>query len=204
MSLIRQAAATCILFFLSICVPTTVLAICTEYQHYPDVEIEKYINILQDPEKSEIKRSNAYAKIACSDNPIYRQHALTIGLRDTSTSILRSQILMDAMMSKDIFVIDLIESPNLSKESKAYIKENNSQIRFKAYERDPSEGCITIYIHSKCGSDHQVKITGKYIEVMFIKFYGKFELTSSNQLEGYVISSSRPKTEKISAKLSLF
>lgn len=203
MSLIHQTTVTCFLFFLLVYNQTTAFATCTEYQHYPDVEIEEYINILQDQEKPEIKRSIAYDKIGCSDNPIYRQYALEIGLQDATASILRSKILMDAMIGKDIFVIDLIESPKLGKESKAYIKENNHQIRFKAYKRDPVEGCITIYIHSKCGSDRQVKVTGKYVEITFIKFYGRFELTTNNDLEGYVISSSRPKTEKIPAKLNL-
>jgi hypothetical protein len=183
---------------------STALAICTDYQHYPDAEIEKYVSILEDPAQPEIRRTIAYDKIACSDDPIYRQHALKIGLKDTSASILRSKILMDAMMRKDIFVIDLIESQNLTKESKTYIKENNGQLRFQAYNRDPVQGCITIYIHSKCGGNRQVKITGKFVEVTFIKFYGKFELTSNNDLEGYVISSRRSKTDKIPAKMSVF
>ena len=204
MSLVHRTSATCFLLFVLVYTQTTALANCTEYSHYPDAEIEQYIGILQNSEKSEIQRSIAYDKIACSDNPNYRQYALEIGLQDTSNSLLRSKILMDAMMSKDIFVIDLIEPSNLSKESKDYIKENSGQLRFKAYQRDPTEGCITIYIHSKCGSDRQVKVTGQYVEVTFINFYGKFELTPNNDLKGYVISSGGAKTGKIPAKLNLF
>lgn len=140
MSFIRQITAPSLLLFLLVANHTTAFAGCTEYQHSPDTEIEQYVSILEDPEKPEIKRSIAYDKVACSDNSIYRQYALKIGLQDTSGSILRSKILMAAMMAKDNFVIDLIGSPNLTKDSKAYIKENNGQIRFKAYNRDPVEG----------------------------------------------------------------
>jgi len=204
MNLVKHAATACFLLFLVVYTQTKAFAVCTEYTHYTDVEIEKYMSILQDFEKTEISRTIAYDKISCSDDPVYRQYALKIGLQDISNSILRSKILMDVMMDKDSFVIDLIESPSLNKESEDYIKENNSQIRFRAYQRDLEEGCVTIYIHSKCGSDRQVKVSGKYVEITFIKFYGRFELTSNNDLEGYVIYSGRPKTEKITAKLILF
>lgn len=205
MNLGKHASPTCFLLFLIVYTPTMAFAICAEYTHYTDIEIEKYMNILQNSEKSETSRTLAYDKISCSDSPIYRQYSLEIGLQDTSNSILRSKILLDIMMDKDIFVINLIDSPNLNKESKNYIKRNNDQIRFKAYQRDPVKGCITIYINSKCGSDRQIKVIGKFVEITYVRFYGKFELTSNNHLEGYVIySANQKKTEKIPAKLILF
>ncbi len=204
MRLKQKITAPCFLLFLVLCNQRTTLATCTEYMHYADSDIKEYVSILQDTKKTEIERSFAYENLACSDDPVYRQLALKIGLQDASATILRSKILMDAMMTKDTFVIDLFESPNLSKESKSYVKEHNHQIRFQAYMSDPIQGCISIYSRTKCLTGRQIKITGRHVDITYIKFYGSFELTSNNELEGYVISTGRPKTEKISAKMILF
>lgn len=204
MSLINKMIKLCATVAVVVFAQTRAFAVCSEYSHLPDEEIEEYLSILQDPNKSDFKRSTAYNQLACSDNPVYRQHAFEIGIQDTENTLLRRQILLDRMFEKENFVIELIELANLSQESKAYIKENKGQIRFKAYKRDPSKGCITVYIHSSCDGSRQVTVSGNIVEITHIDFYSKFELTSKNTLEGYVVSSRRYKTDKIPAKLNLF
>ena len=121
------------------------------------------------------------------------------------TSIFRS-FLMDAMMEREIFVIDLIEASNLSKASRSYIKTTNGQIRFQAYKKDYSIGCITLYVHSDCGGGREIKVSGQIVELNYaspLQLYGKFKLTSDNKLVGSIVSG-RSKTGKISAEMQLF
>lgn len=205
MSLTYQMAAIATVILVTVCFQTRAVAVCDGFSDYPDAEIEEYFNILNNPKKTEIKRLFAYKYLVCSNDSVYRQRAFTLGLQGNADSMLRSQVLIDAMMARSNFVIDLIDSSKLSKESRKFIKDNGGQIEFQAYQKDPTVGCITIYVRSKCGGNRQVKISGQSVEVTYSPtgLYGRFDLTSENTLQGYV-KSSRSKTGKIPSKLHLF
>lgn len=180
-----------------------ILASCTQFQHYEQHDLDGFITILENAELSETLRLSAYDKLACADDPVIRSTAVSEGLKDLSASVLRERVFLDSVLSSEVIVVTLIDSPGYNQETRKLVEKHKHEIRLIANNAYPDQGCVSLFKAKKCKRQY-LKVEKTKILYQGKTYQGEFELTRSNTVEGYVLKKASAKAQKISAKITLF
>lgn len=171
---------------------------CEQYEPIPLAELKEYRTKLLEPEADPFDRLFAFEQLSCSDKPTIRSFAIQEGMKSANNDIVRTEILLQAILQRRQIVIELI-SANPSKEVKKRIDRAGGAILETVRGKFPTEGCVSWSNDEEC-KGWFLQISGKKAVLNGNGYDGLFELSKSGELVGFVRFD---RSTKVPAKIPL-
>ncbi len=177
---------------------------CEEYLYLETDELKEYRDALVAEGSDPLDRIFAFRKLSCSESPAIRSFAITEGLKNSADQIVRNEVMLHAMLQKARLEIELGLNDDLSATDRKFVKKNSGILSVGITNRSKTEGCLGFYGKS-CLRGRRAIVKGAFVEFDTSNLFGKFELSGSSELVGYLKRKKvKEETGKIPAVIKLY
>lgn len=156
---------------------------CEGFKSVPQDQAQAMLDTLGNPKSKPLERVFAFQTLACSDLPAVRRVAMEQGLKGNDP-ILRGQVLLEILMQKDAFSLELLDSPNLPPQSRENIKRRGGSMLYNFRFKDRAQGCISIGFNNECDKIRKIVISGDKVQILDAGEFTDLQLQPDNTLRG--------------------
>jgi len=161
---------------------------CEKYQQYPVEELKNARKMLLDVNADPFDRSFAFDILSCSNDPALRHFAIKTGLENVNDSLIRSKILLKALVQKKRIDIELGSNSTLSERDKEFVERHGGVYSKLVVATLIESGCVSLreLYEGNCDSSRSMFIHGDTVEFNYEGVTGKFTLSKAGELVGYI------------------
>ena len=173
-----------IALFLFFFVFTAYASACEQYNSIPIEELKEYRDKLIEADADPFDRLFAFEKLICSDKPTIRSYAIETGMQSAADTLVRHEILLQAILQRNQIVIELI-SANADQSQKKQIDRHGGALLETVRGTFPKDGCVSWTSNDAC-EGFFLQVSGGKAILNGNGYDGFFELTKTGDLVGYV------------------
>lgn len=168
---------------------------CDDYVEISAADTKAYRDVLADTAADPLDRYFAFEQLACSSSAPIRAYATQMALQGNTDTILRSQVLLHILTSKQRIIVELSPSRQSTPADQEALKKSGGQLSLIPKFVSVEQGCVSFT--SDCDPKRAMLIIGERVELGFDaansnlqtggnSAFGEFELTDANELVGNV------------------
>lgn len=189
--------------FLCWCSGTSVAIACESYESYSQEQSKQLRDILLDAEADELDRLYAFDALSCSDSPTLRHYATEKGLENFKKSLLRNRVMLRTVMEMKRVDIELVPNKKLTAADKGFVEKHAGLFSKVVVFKSEEEGCLSFYDEA-CDIKNGLFVVGNKVEFGSGHVFGKFELSGSGELIGFIRAQDHQNFGRIPAIIKLY
>ena len=161
---------------------------CDGYVSIAAEDMKAYRDKLAEPGADPLDQLFAFQQLVCSDNPTIRAYAIRTGLTVGTDPLLRSQVLLDAMLAKHTIEIEVVAGKQSTADDKEWLKSFGGILVFEVAYSSAAEGCVDVRYNDECTNESAFFMSGTKVSFYssFSRITGQFELSDDNELVGTI------------------